>query len=51
MKRYTAILEIEDDCEIVGDIEACVEYTYRVNGTCYKTSESIEFKEESENKE
>jgi hypothetical protein len=51
MKRYIAILEIEDDSEIVGDIEAHVEYTYRVNGTCYGTSESIEFKTESEEKE
>lgn len=48
MKRYIAVLEIEDDCEIVGDIEAHVNYTYRVNGTYYRTDESVEFKVESE---
>lgn len=44
MKKYIAILEIEDDCEIVGDINASVTYTYKENGTMYATLESVEFK-------
>ena len=47
-KRYIAVLEIEDDCKIVGSIEATVSYTYRSNGTNYATTESVEFKAESE---
>lgn len=50
MKRYVAVLEIEDDMEIVGDIEAVANYTYRVNGTNYAYTESVEFKAESEDK-
>ena len=45
MKRYIAILEIDDDCEIVGSIDATVSYTYRENGTNYATTESVEFQE------
>ena len=48
MKRYIAVLEIDDDCEIVGRIEATASYTYRENGTNYATIESVEFKAESE---
>lgn len=48
MKRYIAVLEIDDDEEIVGSIDATVSYTYRRNGTNYATSESVEFKAESE---
>jgi len=51
MKRYIAILEVDDDCEIAGSIEATVSYTYRENGTNYATTESVEFKAESEGKE
>ena len=50
MKRYIAVLEIEDDVEIVGDIEAVVNYTYRDNGTNYAYTESVEFKLEQEPK-
>lgn len=45
MKKYTAILEIEDDEEI---IDAKVSYIYRSNGMNYTATESVEFKEESE---
>ena len=45
MKRYIAVLEIDDDEEI---IDASVSYVYRSNGTNYSTTESVEFKEESE---
>lgn len=48
MKRYIAVLEIEDDEDIVGSIDATVSYTYRRNGTNYATTESVEFKAESE---
>lgn len=48
MKRYIAVLEIEDDEDRVGSIEATASYTYRVNGTNYATTESVEFKAESE---
>lgn len=51
MKRYIAVLEIEDDEDIVGSIEATASYTYRRNGTNYAISESVEFKAESEGKE
>lgn len=44
MKKYIAIFEIEDDCKIVGDINASVTYTYRENGTLYGRLESVEFK-------
>ena len=50
MKRYIAILEIDDDCEIAGSIDATASYTYRENGTYYATTESVEFKAESEEK-
>ena len=50
MKRYVAVLEIEDDVEIVGDIEAVANYTYRDNGTNYAYTESVEFKLEQEPK-
>lgn len=45
MKRYIAVLELDDDEEI---IDASVSYVYRSNGTNYLTTESVEFKEESE---
>lgn len=45
MKRYIAVLELDDDDEI---IDASVSYVYRSNGTNYSTTESVEFKEESE---
>lgn len=48
MKRYIAVLEIDDDCEIVGNIDATVSYTYCENGTNYAITESVEFKAESE---
>lgn len=48
MKRYIAVLEIDDDEEI---IDASVSYIYRSNGTNYLTTESVEFKKESENGE
>lgn len=51
MKRYIAVLEIEDDEDIVGSIDATVSYTYRENGTNYLTTESVEFKAESEGKQ
>lgn len=50
MKRYIAILEIDDDEDIVGSIEATASYTYRKNGTNYATTESVEFEAESEDK-
>ena len=46
MKRYIAVIELDDDEEIVGD--ANISYTYRSNGTNYGTDESVELKEESE---
>lgn len=45
MKKYIAVIEIDDDEEI---IDASVSYVYRSNGTNYSTTESVEFKEESE---
>ncbi len=45
MKKYIAVLEIDDEEEI---IDASVSYVYRSNGTNYSTTESVEFKEESE---
>lgn len=45
MKRYIATLELDNDEEI---IDASVSYVYRSNGTNYSTTESVEFKEESE---
>lgn len=45
MKRYIAVLELDDDEKI---IVARVSYVYRSNGTYYSTTESVEFKEESE---
>lgn len=47
MKRYIAVLELDDDEEI---IDASVSYVYRSNGTNYLTTESVEFKEDSEEK-
>ena len=46
MKRYIAVIELDDDEEIVGD--ANVSYTYRCNGTNYGTDESVELKAEDE---
>lgn len=51
MKKYIAVLEIGDDKEIVGSIDATVSYTYRRNGTNYARFERVEFKEESEGEE
>lgn len=48
MRRYIAILELDDDEEIVGSIDATVSYTYRSNGTNYAISESVDFEAESE---
>lgn len=48
MKRYIAVLELDDDDEI---IDASVSYVYCKNGTNYLTTESVEFKEESEGNE
>lgn len=45
MKGYIAVLEIDDDEEI---IDASVAYVYRSNGTNYSTTESVNLKEESE---
>lgn len=45
MKRYIAVLELDNDEEI---IDASVSYVYRSNGTNYSTTESVEFKEESD---
>ncbi|MBQ2174842.1 MAG: hypothetical protein II453_07235 [Alphaproteobacteria bacterium] len=45
MKRYIAVIELDDDEEI---IDASVSYVYRSNGTNYSTTESVELKEESE---
>lgn len=45
MKRYIAVLEIEDDEEI---IDASVSYSYSYNGMNYKATERMELKEESE---
>lgn len=46
MKRYIAVIELDDDEEIVGD--ANISYTYRSNGTNYGTDESVELKAEDE---
>lgn len=48
MKRYIAVLEIDDEREIVGSIDATASYTYRRNGTNYAKFERVKFKEESE---
>lgn len=45
MKKYIAVLEIEDDKEI---IDASVSYSYSYNGMNYKATEIVELKEESE---
>lgn len=45
MKKYIAVLEIEDDEEIV---DAKVTYFYSNNGMTYKATEKMELKEESE---
>lgn len=47
MKRYIAVLEIEDDEEI---IDASVSYSYIYNGMNYKATERMKIKEESEGK-
>ena len=44
MKKYIAVLEVEDDEEI---IDASVSYSYRSNGMNYKATERMELKEES----
>lgn len=46
MKKYIAVIELDDDEEIVGD--ANISYTYRSNGTNYGTDESVELKAEDE---
>jgi hypothetical protein len=46
MKRYIAVIELDDDEEIVGD--ANISYTYRSNGTNYGTDESVELKTDAE---
>lgn len=46
MKRYIAVIELDDEEEIVGD--ANISYTYRSNGTNYGTDESVELKAEGE---
>ena len=46
MKKYKAVLEIEDDEEI---IDAKVTYFYSSNGMNYKATERMELKEENEN--
>ena len=43
MKQYIAVLEIDDDCEIVGNIEGSVTFTYNLNGTNYSLTESVDF--------
>lgn len=45
MKKYIAVLELDDDEEI---IDASVSYVYRSNGTNYSTTESVEFKADAE---
>lgn len=45
MKRYIAVIEVDDEEEI---IDASVSYVYRSNGTNYSTTENVELKEESE---
>ena len=50
MKQYIAVLEIDDDCEIVGNIEGSVTFTYNLNGTNYSLTESVDFVAESEAK-
>lgn len=45
MKKYIAVLEIEDDEEI---IDARVTYHYSNNGMYFKATEKMELKEESE---
>lgn len=44
MKRYIAVLEIEDDEEI---IDASVTYSYSYNGMIYKATERMKLKEEN----
>lgn len=45
MKKYIAVLEIEDNEEI---IDAKISYIYSYNGRNYKATERMELKEESE---
>ena len=45
MKKYIAVLELEDDEEI---IDAKLSYFYRSNGMNYKATERMELKEEGE---
>lgn len=49
MKRYIAVIELDDDEEIVGD--ANISYTYRSNGTNYGTDEGVELKAEDKEQE
>ena len=42
MKKYIAVFEVEDDCNILT-IDGTVDYTYEENGTNYKLSEGVEF--------
>lgn len=46
MKKYIAVLELEDEDEI---FDAKVSYIYNSNGMNYTVTESVELKEESEN--
>lgn len=48
MKRYIAVLEIDDDKEIVGNIDKIISYTYRKDGENYLRFEKVEFKEEKQ---
>ena len=52
MKKYIAVVEVEDDCNILT-MDAEVKYTYERNGTNYEWRKDIEFAriEESEQKE
>ena len=42
MKKYIAVFEVEDDCNILT-IDGTVDYTYEENGTNYKLSEGVKF--------
>lgn len=42
MKKYIAVFEVEDDCNILT-IDAEVKYTYETNGTNWGAIEDIEF--------
>ena len=42
MKKYIAVFEVEDDCNILT-MDAEIKYTYETNGTNYVMQEDIEF--------